>query len=246
MEFKEINTINILKQKAAEFNIELDNEQIEKFRIYLDFLTEYNQHTNLVSSTEPETMISKHFVDSLALGLAAKELNLNRKLNFIDIGIGGGFPGIPLLIAFPEWKLCAVDSVEKKLTFIKILCEKLDISKRVEIISARAEELARNPAKRNFFDLAVVRAVAKMNIISEYCLPFVKKNGYFAAYKAKTAEEELKDAQKAISLLGGRFISKIKYTLSGEEDRNLILIKKISSTSDKYPRKTGIPTKNPL
>jgi len=236
----------LLKEKAAGFNIKLDNRQIEKFREYLRLLDNYNRITNLVSSTETETVVIKHFLDSLAIGLAAKDIDFNKPLNIIDIGIGGGFPGIPIILVFQDWKLCAVDSVAKKLDFIKILCEKLNLSDRVEIAHARAEELAGISGKREVFDLAVTRAVAKINVISEYCLPFVKKDGHFIAYKAKLAEKELKGSGNAISILGGKYLSTIKYTLSGEEERNLILIKKIGSTPEKYPRRTGLPAKKPL
>ena len=241
-----MHEFGLLRQKAAEFNIELSGEQVENFKQYLSLLQEYNRHTNLVSSTEPETLVSKHFIDSLAVGLLSKEINPDRDLNLIDIGIGGGFPGIPLLIAFPHWKLCAVDSVAKKLKFVEILCENLGISDRVEIISARAEELAHRHDKREVFDLAVTRAVAKINVISEYCLPFIKQNGYFTAYKAKTVSEEMEEAGNGISMLGGRYVKTVTYTLSGEEERNLVLIKKTSPTPGKYPRKPGMPAKKPL
>jgi 16S rRNA (guanine527-N7)-methyltransferase len=238
--------LELLRQKALEFKIELDEGQVEKFRRYLGLLQEYNRHTNLVSSAETETLISKHFLDSLAMGLLSGEIDFNRELNLIDIGIGGGFPGIPLLIAYPHWKLCAVDSVSKKLKFIEILCKKLGISDRIEIVSARAEGLAHMPGKREAFDLAVTRAVARMNVICEYCLPFVRPGGYFVAYKAKTASEELEDARSAIHILGGNYIKTVQYTLSGKEERNLVLIKKISPTPQKYPRKPGMPAKKPL
>jgi len=237
---------DFLKEKAEAFNINLSDEQVEKFKEYLRLLTEFNRHTNLVSSTELKIVIEKHFLDSLSLGLASGEIDFTRNLNVIDIGIGGGFPGIPLIIAFPHWKLCAVDSVAKKLNFIKILAEKLKLTDKVEVIAARAEELARQPDKREHFDLAVTRAVAKMNVISEYCLPFVKKGGYFAAYKAKTASEELQEAQRAISELGGEHVLTLNSTVSGNEQRNLILIEKTAPTPDKYPRKTGKPSKKPL
>lgn len=235
-----------LKEKAGEFSITLNNNQIDQFKEYLRLLDEFNSHTNLVSSTDSQTVIRKHFLDSLSLGLTAEKIELNRKLSIIDIGTGGGFPGIPLLIAFPDWKLCAVDSITKKLEFIKLMSEKIGISNRVEVVAARAEELARKADKRECFDLAVTRAVAKMNVISEYNIPFIKKGGYFIAYKAKSAPEELQEAHNAIFTLGGEYCSTIKYTLSGEEERNLILIKKVAATPENYPRKTGRPTKKPL
>ncbi len=238
--------LDILKEKSQNFNIDLTDIQLEKFKKYLELLQEFNKHTNLVSSAETETVIIKHFLDSLAIGLLVEKIDPKEKLNFIDIGIGGGFPGIPILIAFENWKLCAVDSVGKKSKFIKILSEELAISDRIEIITARAEDIAHNSDKREFFDFAVTRAVAKLNIISEYCLPFVKKGGYFVAYKSLAGEDELCESGKALSILGGEHVSTVGYTLTGEEQRNLILIQKIETTPWNYPRKTGIPKKKPL
>lgn len=235
-----------LREKAEKLNIKLNNEQVEMFREYLRLLEEFNCHTNLVSSAEPEIVMEKHFLDSLSLGLASEKIDFTAKLNIIDIGIGGGFPGVPLIIAFPDWKLCAVDSVAKKLKFIELLSEKLGLTDRIETIAARAEELAGQPDKRESFDIAVTRAVARLNVICEYCLPFVKPGGYFAAYKAKTANEELQEAKNAISILGGEHVSTYSSTISGGEERNLILIKKTGRTPDKYPRKTGKPAKKPL
>lgn len=217
-----------------------------KFDIYLDFLTEYNQKVNLVSSTEPEVIRSKHFRDSLAINSLSDYIDFNAELKVIDIGTGGGFPGIPIILEHPEFRLCAVDSVGKKLEFVRLLAEKLDIRNRVEIVNARAEELARIPDKREKFDLALTRAVAKLNIIVEYCLPFVKVGGYFVAYKAKNIEQELKEAQNAISVLGGELVCIKPYTLEDNEERNLILIRKIKPTPAQYPRKTGVPAKKPL
>lgn len=222
------------------------NELNEKFQIYLKFLDEYNRQVNLVSSTEPETVINKHFSDSLAISRLSNIIDFNASLNVIDIGIGGGFPGMPIIIEYPNFKLCAVDSVGKKLEFTRILAEKLGISDRVEVINARAEELARNPKKREKFDLAVIRAVAKLNVIAEYCLPFVKIGSYFVAYKAKNIKDELREAEQAIPILGGKVVSTVPYSLKDGEERNLIVVKKVKSTPNTYPRKIGIPTKRPL
>ncbi|MCK5177398.1 MAG: 16S rRNA (guanine(527)-N(7))-methyltransferase RsmG [Candidatus Aenigmarchaeota archaeon] len=238
--------IELFSSKARNFNLYLDNEQLEKFREYLNLLMDFNSRINLVGSAEPETVVLKHFLDSLAIGLFTKEIDFNSNLNLIDIGIGGGFPGIPIMLVFPNCRLCAVDSVNKKLDFIRVLAEKLDISNRVEIITERAEDLAKNPMKREFFDIALIRAVSKMNVNAEYCLPFVKQGGYFISYKAKNIQNELEEANTAISVLGGKVISTVNYTLAEEEERNLVLIKKIKPTPEKYPRKTGMPAKKPL
>lgn len=233
--------LEILIQKAKEFNINLTDQQIKQFNEYWKFLFEYNKHTNLVGSAEFETVVIKHFADSLSIGLLQEELSLNTKKTFLDIGIGGGFPGIPIIIAFPELKLCAVDSVGKKTEFLKQLAKIINIEDRVEIINARAEELN----KQETFDFAVSRAVSKLNILLEYSLPFVKVGGYFISYKAKTFLEEIQEAQSALKILGGEVFKTVNYTLSGEE-RNLILVRKIKTSFGKYPRKTGVPKKNPL
>ncbi len=218
----------------------------EKFKIYLKLLEEFNRHTNLVSSADEQTVMTKHFEDSLAISRLSNIIDLSSPFNVIDIGCGGGFPGVPVIIEYPDLKLCAVDSIGKKLEFIKILSEKLEIIDRVEIINSRAEELARNPGKRQKFDIALARAVAKLNIIAEYCLPFVKVGGYFVVYKAKNIEQEVEEAQNAISELGGEMISITPYTLSSGEERNLVVIKKVKPVPVKYPRKPGIPAKRPL
>lgn len=218
----------------------------EKFNIYLQLLKEFNRHTNLVSSTDRETVISKHFMDSLAIKRLSGIIDFNARLSLIDIGIGGGFPGVPIIIEYPNFTLCAVDSVNKKLDFIRLLSSHLNLYNRLEIIHARAEELARKPGKRENFDIALSRAVAKMNVIAEYCLPFVRVGGYFVAYKAKNIEQELEMAQKAISTLGGEVALTVPYTLKDGEERNLAVIKKTRPTPDRYPRKAGTPAKRPL
>jgi len=218
----------------------------EKFKIYLNLLEEFNRHTNLVSSADEHTVATKHFEDSLAINRLSGTIDLDSPLAVVDIGCGAGFPGMPVIIEHPKLKLCAVDSIGKKLEFIKILAKQLEMSNRVEVVCARAEELARKPDKREQFDLALIRAVAKLNIIAEYCLPFVKLDGHFVAYKAKNVEQEIEEAQKAISELGGKVVSVAPYTLSSGEERNLVVIKKIRPTPEKYPRKPGVPAKRPL
>lgn len=239
---------NLLVKKAAEFNMPLNDSQLDQFKDYWQFLDEYNKHTNLVSNTDQEFIIIKHFVDSLSLGLLKDTISLNTDINFIDIGIGGGFPGIPLLIANPEWKLCAVDSIGKKTKFIELLAEKLDLSSKIEIITARAEDVGSKQDKREKFDLVISRAVSQLSTLAEYCLPFIKKDGIFAAYKAKDIDTEIKQAQNALSILGGRILNTISYELPEDKsiERKLIIIEKFRLTPLKYPRKAGFPKKYPL
>ncbi|MDD3150002.1 MAG: 16S rRNA (guanine(527)-N(7))-methyltransferase RsmG [Candidatus Gastranaerophilales bacterium] len=235
--------IKKLEKNAKDFGINLTSCQLKLFEDFFMILKEYNQQMNLVSNTEEKVVFEKHFIDSLALAKVQK----TDKLKLIDVGTGGGFPAIPLAIAFPEWEIVAVDSVGKKINFINMTAEKLGLSGNLKAINVRSEELARNEDFREKFDICTTRAVAQMPVIAEYCLPFLKKDGLFIAYKAKTAEEELKNAQKAIKILGGKELPIISYEISeNEEDRNLIVIKKISKTPAKYPRKTGIAKKTPL
>ena len=256
--------------KAKEFNINLTGKQVEQFKEYWRFLYEYNKHTNLVSSAELNIVLSKHFADSLSIGLLENELVLNSQKTILDIGIGGGFPGVPIIIAYPQLKLCAVDSVGKKTEFLSQLSQKIEITDRIEIINSRVEDfaervaknaggvakneggvaknaggIAKNATPKGSFDIAVSRAVSRLNVLLEYTLPFIKVGGFFVAYKARTFQEEIGEAKQALAILGGEVIKTANYTLSDEE-RNLILIKKTKPTPAKYPRKTGIPAKNPL
>lgn len=235
----------IFINKAKEFNLNLTDNQIEQFKKYWEFLYEYNKHTNLVSSAEPDVVLLKHFADSLSFGILAKDICLNSEKTLLDIGIGGGFPGVPIIIAYPQLKLCAVDSVGKKTEFISKLSQEIGISDRITVLNSRAEDLIKDPLMQSSFDISVSRAVSKLNVILEYTLPFVKVGGYFAAYKAKTFQEEIDEAKNALSVLGGEVVKIADYTLSDEE-RKIILIKKIKPTPEKYPRKTGIPKKTPL
>jgi 16S rRNA (guanine527-N7)-methyltransferase len=236
------------KKEAEKFNIYLNTEQMEQFKLFYEVLKDYNQKVNLISSTDLEFLINRHFLDSLSVGLLKDKIDRNKELNIIDIGIGGGFPGIPIIIAFPEWKLTAVDSIEKKTKFIDILSKNLGINKNVNIINSRAEELAHNDELRGKFDFAFCRAVSSLNVLAEISLPFLKKGGYLISYKAKEPEIEIKLSQNAISKLGGKKDSIINYNLPAETplERNLIIIKKETATPAMYPRKINIIKKNPL
>lgn len=238
--------INYLKQKALEFGINLDSTQLDSFETFYGILNEYNSHTNLISNANKEEVFKKHFCDSLSLGLANKYFDANKTINLIDIGIGGGFPGIPLLIAYPNLKLLAVDSVGKKIKFLDLLTKELAIDNRIELFNGRAEELDKK--YREHFDIATSRAVAHLSVISEYCIPYIKKGGIFVAYKSKTSDEEIIESKNALKALGGQFVDKISYEIdnNSEFSRNLIIISKISKTPTDFPRKTGIPKKTPL
>jgi len=213
----------------------------KEFEDFTDLSLEWNEKINTTAIRDREEFITKNVIDSLSL---CNTTYLNDAKNIIDIGTGGGLPGIPLAIQFPEKHFTLVDSVAKKLKVVDDICEKLGIT-NVTTVHGRFEDLAQNPAYREQFDAAVSRAVANMSTLSEYCLPFVMIGGIFVAYKTETAADEIKAASNALKILGG---SSIEITPAGVEglDHVFAAVKKLSSTPKKYPRKAGEPSKNPL
>lgn len=222
-------------------NIVLSERQIEQFLTYYEFLVETNKVMNLTAITDFDEVIQKHFLDSLSL---YQIYDLSKESSVLDLGTGAGFPGIPLKIAFPEMKLVLADSLNKRIKFLQEVTEKLGLEK-VEAVHARAEELARNKQYREQFDLCVSRAVANLSSLSEYCIPFVKVDGKFISYKSGEIEEEVNQAKKAISILGGKIIDVYKFDLY-EQKRSFVVIEKKKKTPGTYPRKAGTPTKQPL
>lgn len=223
-------------------NIKLSERQIEQFLTFYELLVEWNSFMNLTAITEFEEVVQKHFLDSLAL-IKACDL---KDQTLIDVGTGAGFPGIPLKIAFPELKVILLDSLNKRINFLNTVIENLGLDK-VETIHGRAEDFAKNKEYREKFDLCVSRAVSNLTTLSEYCLPFVKVNGSFISYKSEKLTEELKEADKAINILGGQAGDQVELTLPDSDIyRNLLIINKVKSTPDKYPRKAGLPSKEPL
>lgn len=223
-------------------NIKLSERQIEQFLTFYELLVEWNSFMNLTAITEFEEVVQKHFLDSLAL-IKACDL---KDQTLIDVGTGAGFPGIPLKIAFPELKVTLLDSLNKRINFLNTVIENLGLDK-VETIHGRAEDFAKNKEYREKFDLCVSRAVSNLTTLSEYCLPFVKVNGSFISYKSEKLTEELKEADKAINILGGQAGDQVELTLPDSDIyRNLLIINKVKSTPDKYPRKAGLPSKEPL
>ena len=226
-----------------EWNITLNEQQLCQFEQYYDLLIKWNTVMNLTAVTDYEEVITKHFLDSLSLVKAIKEWN-GKKL--LDLGTGAGFPGIPLKIAFPEMEVLLVDSLNKRVQFLNELVKELSLS-GVQALHARAEELGRKEGYREQYDYCVSRAVAKLTSLSEYCIPFVKKGGYFISYKSGKAAEELEEASHAIHILGAKLESVVVFTLPETDmERNLIVIKKIKDTPKNYPRGGGKPAKNPL
>lgn len=233
----------ILTDGCESLGITLSDRQIEQFLIYYEYLTEKNRVMNLTGITEFSEVMVKHFLDSLTV-VKVSDLNVTEKI--LDLGTGAGFPGIPLKIAFPNPEFLLLDSLNKRIRFLQELIEKCRLEK-ISAIHGRAEELAKNKDYRENFDLCVSRAVANLSSLSEYCLPYVKVGGNFVSYKSGNIDIELKEAERAVKLLGGVVEKVEKFQLPGSEiDRSLIVIHKVRETPGKYPRKSGTPSKEPL
>lgn len=223
--------------------ITLSNEQLEQFLIYYEMLVEWNEKMNLTAITDFQDVMKKHFVDSVSL---IKAYDVTKSVSIIDVGTGAGFPGLALKIAFPQLRVTLLDSLNKRILFLDAVIDKLNLSD-VETIHGRAEDFAKPGKLREKFDLCVSRAVANLSTLSEYCLPFVKKGGMFISYKSEKISEEFEMAENAISFLGGRVKKQVEFTLPDSDIyRNLFVIEKIKETPKKFPRKAGLPSKEPL
>lgn len=235
--------ISKFQSDLQEMDITLTDKQISQFLVYYEMLTEWNQSVNLTAITEYQDVVKKHFIDSLSL---VKVYDVKSRSSVIDVGTGAGFPGLALKIAFPEMELTLLDSLNKRIHFLDAVIERLELF-GIETLHGRAEDYARQDTYREQFDLCVSRAVANLSTLSEYCLPFVKKDGLFISYKSEKIGEEWKAAEKAISLLGGRVKNQLEFILPGSDIfRNLFVIEKISDTPKKFPRKAGLPSREPL
>lgn len=232
-----------LKQKAEQLNIMLDDKQLAQFQTYYEMLIEKNKVMNLTAITEYEEVIDKHFVDSVLLGTV---MDLKQNYTVIDVGTGAGFPGIPLKIVYPDLKVTLLDSLNKRVTFLNEVINVLHLTD-IAAVHSRAEDGARNPLYRESFDLCVSRAVANLSTLSEYCLPFVKRSGYFISYKSSQIQEELEQAEHAVAVLGGRLQSVQAMNLP-ETDilRQFVFIQKVKNTPKLYPRKAGTAAKQPI
>lgn len=230
-----------IKTYANEIGIVLNEKQIDQFYQYMKLLLEWNEKINLTAIIKPEEIILKHFIDSITI---AKQVEEHVKL--IDVGTGAGFPGIPLKIIREDIEVTLLDSLNKRINFLNKVIEELGLS-NIQAIHSRVEDVAKNKQYREKFDYATSRAVANLSTLSEYLLPLVKNNGYAISMKGPEIEEEKKQSKTAISILGGR-IEKIDTFQLPQSDikRNIIVIKKIRSTPSKYPRKAGIPSKEPI
>lgn len=237
--------MNIEQFQAAlkEKGIDLSPRQLEQFEIYFTELVEWNEKMNLTAITEKEEVYLKHFFDSIS---AAFFVDYTKPLSICDVGAGAGFPSIPLKICFPHLQVSIVDSLQKRITFLNHLAAQLGLE-NVAFYHDRAETFGQREDKRESYDLVMARAVARMSVLSELCLPLVKKDGHFVAMKAAQAKDELDEGVTAIKVLGGEMASVHHFLLPEEEsERNIVVIEKKRKTPKKYPRKPGVPNKTPI
>ena len=235
--------LTTLENGCRELGIELSQKQKNQFIQFYEFLVEKNKVMNLTGITEFEEVLTKHFLDSLA---CVKAIDMTKVKTIMDIGTGAGFPGVPLKIAFPHLEACLLDSLKKRVNFLEESFELLGLE-GIKAIHGRAEEYAKNKEYREKYDLCVSRAVANLSTLSEYCLPFVKVGGKFISYKSEKITEEMNAAQHAVKILGGKMDGQVEFTLPDSDIyRNLFIITKEKSTPAKYPRKAGLPSKEPL
>lgn len=235
--------MNIFETKLNELGITLTPTQKQQFNQYYELLIEWNKVMNLTGITDYDEVNEKHFIDSVSL---VKAIDINQVKKVIDIGTGAGFPGIPLKIVFPHLNIVLLDSLNKRINFLNQVIHELGLTD-ITTIHGRAEDYAKQKQYREQFDLCVSRAVANLTTLSEYCIPYVKVGGMFIPYKSGEIDEEVQQSEKAIHLLGGKTEQIIKFQLPGSEiHRSFTIIKKIKNTSGKYPRKAGLPAKEPL
>ena len=238
-----MTNVNTLIKGGKILGISINEDKINSFILYKELLKEWNKKINITSITDDEEIDIKHFIDSIT----PLTTDLFRKdIKMIDIGTGGGFPGVPLKIINEDMEVVLLDSLKKRIIFLNEIIDKLDL-KNIILIHGRAEELGRDKSYREKYDIAISRAVASLNTLSEYCLPFVKVGGFFISMKGSDVDEELKEAEKSIRILGGKLKEKkvIKLPLS-DITHSLIIIEKIKETPTKYPRGGGKPKKKPL
>ena len=231
-----------LKNTIIDWNLTLNDKQINQLDLFYEMLVEKNKVMNLTAITEFDEVIVKHFADSLSIGKVMPS-NIN---TVCDLGTGAGFPGIPMAIAYPNIQFTLIDSLNKRIKFLQEVVDALGL-KNVTLIHARAEEAGRNKLYREKFDLVVSRAVANISTLSEYCLPLVKLNGYFISFKSGDIKEEVSLSGNAIQKLGGSMEKPVYFSLPNTDiSRSFIIIDKKKSTPKAYPRKAGTPSKEPL
>ena len=232
-----------LKSRIGKLGIDLTDNMLHQYVTYYEMIVEKNKVMNLTAITDFEEFVDKHFADSLSL---IKTVDLSKVHYVMDVGTGAGFPAIPLKIAFPHLQITMLDSLQKRMLFIDQVVNELQLS-NMKTIHGRAEEIGHDPRYREKHDLCVSRAVANLSTLSEYCIPFVKKGGFFISYKSGGSLEEIQEAEKAIKVMGGKRNQLCQFTLPDTDiTRILVPVKKIAPTPKKYPRKAGMPNKSPI
>lgn len=230
-------------QALKEQGIELSEKQIQQFRRYFEILVEWNEKMNLTAITDEPSVYLKHFYDSIS---ASFHFDFTKVTTVCDVGAGAGFPSLPIKICYPHLHITIVDSLNKRIQFLNHLSDEIGLD-RVEFVHARAEEFGQNSQYREKFELVTARAVARLSVLSELCLPLVKEGGQFLALKAASGDDELKDAKKAITVLGGKLVHHVAFELPIEEsERTIYVFDKVKATPKKYPRKPGTPNKSPI
>lgn len=232
-----------IENNLQKIGMKLDDIKIRQFDEYYRMLVEWNKVMNLTGITEYEDVWEKHYIDSLSI---VKIQNMDHFEKLIDVGTGAGFPGIPLKIAFPHLKVTLLDSLNKRIHFLNAVIDRLEL-KDIYTIHGRAEDYAKQETYREQYDLCVSRAVANLATLSEYCLPYVKIGGMFIPYKSGDIDDEIVDSEKAVNILGGKLLKVEKFELPGTDiGRSLVQIEKVKNTGNKYPRKAGMPSKEPI
>ena len=225
-------------------NISSTDDQIDRLVRFYEMVVETNKVMNLTSITDWDEFVDKHFLDSLVLESVFPEVKDVNKA--IDIGTGAGFPGIPLAIMYPNIEFTLLDTLTKRINFLDEVCKELELD-NISLIAGRAEDYGKDSSYREQYDLCVTRAVAEINVLSEFTIPFVKENGKIVFYKSNSVKEELEQGNNSINTLGGKLNNNIEVLIPNTEyKRNIIIIDKVENTPSKYPRKAGIPKKRPL
>lgn len=230
-------------QALNDQNIKLNETQLNQFNRYFELLVEWNEKINLTAITEEKEVYLKHFFDSISPSFY---YNFTKVETVCDVGAGAGFPSIPLKICYPHLKITIVDSLNKRINFLNELATQLELT-NVNFVHSRAEDFGQQRENREAYDIVTARAVARTNVLSEYCLPVCKVHGQFIAMKGSLVDKELAEANNAINILGGKVKKEITFTLPIEKsDRSILIIEKVKKTPEKYPRKAGTPQKSPL